>query len=425
MDMKSVRQGYADLLASLEKEGITLDESQKQAFDGFMTAIEAKYDEVRDEAIKETRKIVSEKMNRKFKAAFEKYSQTLSEGQTLVSMIQEKVDEIKLKKALHESENKADAFAGLGSKPFVDTENGPIYAEYHPETNEIWYGTASNSGLIPDGKMKCDADSAYEDLEKLYELIATNNQILGEKEPEQNPEPSPEQVPGGDEEPKDMDALLENVDQFLDSYVEEVLPKKSIVDYDRLRKAERHVKTLEESLESMKKKVLESEKEKGLLESKMQEIEEKAAKANARALLESKLEDVPAFEAKEMRKRFDGCGEEEIKETFDKVLKEIHDGMETQKPVEDNGPLNLEAEISNIIEPEAKGTPEGGEGNPSSTPENVEQSEAVPDPEGIDEEEVYETEVDLFESSGEHDKIDQRTMDYFITQLENSYRYAR
>ena len=339
MDMKNIRAGYSKMLASLEDNGIKLDESQKETFDNFMVAIESKYNEVRDTAIKATRKIVAEKMNAKFKAAFENYQKHLFENVALTRMIQEKVDEIKKAKTLSETK----------------TELG------------------SNS----------------------------------------------------------MKELEESVDQFLDGYIEEVLPKKSIVDYDQLRKMTKLTESLKKELEEAKKPVekkvdesIKDELEK--TKADLSKVNEELEKAKGKVLLESKLEDVPPLEAKKMREKFEGCKECEVKENFDKVLEEIRDGVEKEQTIPTAGkePTTLESEINSILETPEEGKTEDSDEVPGDVPQNALPMDV---PKGIDEDgdEVYETEVDLYESSGEFDTIDQKAMDYFITKLENSYKFAR
>ena len=334
MDMKNIRAGYTKMLESLEKGGVKLDESQKEAFDGFMVAIESKYRDVRDSAIKATRRIVAESMNKKFQSAFESYQKHLFENITLTRMIQEKVDAVR------------------------------------------------NANL----KAEIDANA--------------------------------------------MKKLEESVDNFLDGWIEEVLPKKSILDYNELKESKKLVESLRKEVEAAKTatKVDESlEKEIETLKTALSEAKSEREKAKGRVLLENKLEDVPPLEAKEMRKKLDGCTECDVSKNFEKALKEVRDGMETQNPAEnpeEGVPAPLESEIASILEVEEEGKQDDG-GNVSAMADQG----ALPqdDPEGIDEDgdEVYETEVDLYESSGELDTIDQKAMDYFIATLENSYRFAR
>ena len=153
---------------------------------------------------------------------------------------------------------------------------------------------------------------------------------------------------------------------------------------------------------------------------------EELEKAKGKVFLESKLEDVPPLEAKKLREKFEGCKECDVKENFDKVLEEIRDGVEKEQAIPTDGkePTTLESEINSILETPEEGKTEDGGEVPGDVPQNALPMDV---PKGIDEDgdEVYETEVDLYESSGEFDTIDQKAMDYFITKLENSYKFAR
>ena len=422
MDIKEIREAHANLLKAIGEAGITLTESQKQAFDGFVDKLESKLNEVKDNAILKTRKSVTEAMNRKFKAAFDSYQKHSFENATLTRLIQEKVDEIKESKANAEEYRK---YLGQG-KPVVDTKDGPIFAEYHPETNEIWYGSVSNTGLIPDGKMKCTEPSVYDNIEKLNDIIGDKYEnILDEGK-----------KAGADE-------ILESVDQFLDTYIEEVLPKKTIVDYAKMKSLEESVKrmekengefqTLKESNESLK---AENDKLKATIaesEKKTKVAEEKENKAKALALLESKLEDIPSFEAKKLREKLSACGTEaEIQEKFDNELDSIRKEMEEQKNAStgdaEGGQLNLEDEINSILEVSSEEkTTKDADGKSGLEGIDADGSEMIPpdeDPSDLDED-IYDEDGELLESSGEFDRIDSKVMDYYIAKLEESYKYAR
>ena len=71
MALKSLKKKYDQLLKVFEEVGVTLSESQKETLDTFMLDFQNKLVETRDAAIKTTKKLVEEKMEKEFKAVFE------------------------------------------------------------------------------------------------------------------------------------------------------------------------------------------------------------------------------------------------------------------------------------------------------------------------------------------------------------------
>jgi ElaB/YqjD/DUF883 family membrane-anchored ribosome-binding protein len=71
MALKTLQKKYDELLKVFEEVGVTLTESQKESLDTFMLDFQNKLNETRDNAIKATKKLVEEKMEREFKEVFE------------------------------------------------------------------------------------------------------------------------------------------------------------------------------------------------------------------------------------------------------------------------------------------------------------------------------------------------------------------
>lgn len=132
MSLKSIKSNYIKFLQVLKDEGMTINESQKEILDGFIGSIEDTILQTRDDAIRTTKKLVEEKMEKEYKTVFESILTHRQEHQQISEKIQSAVNENK------------------------------------------------------------------------------------EQEP-----------------------LVEAIDRYLEKYVEQILPKKSIVDYDRLEKLER------------------------------------------------------------------------------------------------------------------------------------------------------------------------------------------
>lgn len=118
--------------------------------------------------------------------------------------------------------------------------------------------------------------------------------------------------------------ISQKVDEYLDLYVEKALPKKTVVDYDRMRKLERLHESLKDALlvdedaveakikqleESFKIKQSKCETEVAKARAKLNEsmqtardLKAKLEQFKAMALLESKTRDLPSFEARRVKR---------------------------------------------------------------------------------------------------------------------------
>lgn len=163
--------------------------------------------------------------------------------------------------------------------------------------------------------------------------------------------------------------IAAKVNDYLDLYVESVLPKKTIVDYDRMQKLERIHESLkdvllvnEDSIAEKKAQLDESFKhEKSKCETevakmqvklnesmaKTQELKRKIDQFKALELLESKTKDLPTFEARAVKKRLAEATAPEIEKTFKKVLESV---QAEAKKAEEEAETTLESEIDKIVD---------------------------------------------------------------------------
>lgn len=163
--------------------------------------------------------------------------------------------------------------------------------------------------------------------------------------------------------------LARKVNNYLDLYVESVLPKKTIVDYDRMQKLEQIHESLkkmlvvdEDAVQAKKAELTESfnkdkkalETQVAKLQAKLNESMEKTQKLNrkidsfkAMELLESKTKDLPTFEARKMKKRFADATTTEIEKNFKKVLESVQAEVKEDEKEEET---TLESEINGILE---------------------------------------------------------------------------
>ena len=262
MSLKSIRESYSKFLTALNDAGVKLDESQKGNLDSFIIAIESKMTKQKEAAVKATKKIVTEHLEKEYKKVFESIMSHMQENSELAAKVQEKISTIK------ESKKIAD-----------------------------------------------------------------------------------------------------KVSNYLDLYVESVLPKKTILDYDRMQKLESLHESLkdllvvnEDAVESKKAALQESfNKDKKALETeiaklqvklnesmaKTQKLNKKIDSFKAMELLESKTKDLPDYEARQMKKRLAEASTVEIEKTFSKVLESVKEEMKEAELEEET---SIEEEVKDIIE---------------------------------------------------------------------------
>lgn len=170
---------------------------------------------------------------------------------------------------------------------------------------------------------------------------------------------------------KESKKIARKVNNYLDLYVESVLPKQKVLDYDRMQKLENLHESLkdlltvnEESVELKKKSLEESfDKDRKILETKIaklqvqlnesmaktQKLNRKIDEFKAMELLESKTKDLPSYEARQVKKRLANATTVEIEKKFDRILESIKD---TAKIEEKETEIALEDEVKDIIEAE-------------------------------------------------------------------------
>lgn len=266
MNLKSLRESYNKLLDSFKEMGVTLNESQQENVDNFMLQLESKLKDVRDVAIKTTKKMVTEKLDAEYKELFESILKHMNENAEVSSKIQNKINEMKV-----------------------------------------------------------------------------------------------------------VEELSESVNGFLDEHVEEILPKKDIVDYERMQKLEQIHESLKNMLgveimnvEGGNKELVENlEKEKADYSKKIEELQKKldeSVKENkkvsknldslkAQVLLESKIKNLPEREAKLIKESFKGASSSEINMKFKTVLESVRESVEDQAQIQSNEDeqKNLEDAILEVL----------------------------------------------------------------------------
>ena len=174
-------------------------------------------------------------------------------------------------------------------------------------------------------------------------------------------------------EMKVVEELSESVNGFLDEHVEEILPKKDIVDYERMQKLEQIHESLKNMLgveimnvEGGNKELIEGfEKEKADYSKKIEDLQKKldeSVKENkkvsknldslkAQVLLESKIKNLPEREANLIKESFKGASSSEINMKFKTVLESVRESVEDQAqiPSKEDEQKNLEDAILEVL----------------------------------------------------------------------------
>ena len=170
---------------------------------------------------------------------------------------------------------------------------------------------------------------------------------------------------------KESAKISDKVDNYLELYTESVCPKKDIVDYAKMKKLEQINESLRDVLLANDDAVVEKKaqleesfkKAKGKLETevakmqvklnesmeKNQQLNKKLNQYKAAQLLESKTQDLPAFEARKIKKHFATASAPEIEKNFKKVLESVQKDV---KDAEKEAETTLEAEVNKIVDSE-------------------------------------------------------------------------
>lgn len=280
-----------DLIKAIDTEGV-IDKEQmdvlvKNAEDSILAkcaeAKEAGKKEGKEEALKEAETLVKEAE----KAGYEKGVKTaLEEAEEVVKEAEKAGYEAGVKTALEEAEALADKY---------DQELQEAFKEF------------------------CEAQDEFVDKDMAVKVKETEDAVT--------------------------DKVVESLDQYLTTYVKEVIPESVVIDYDRIQKLEKTFQVLKESLlvtdEDVQKKMKqldesvskELDKTRTALQAEVQKrivVEHKLNEQDARILLNEKTKDLPAYEKKMLTKKFSGSSVKEINESFDDTLNKIKGDLITE-----------------------------------------------------------------------------------------------
>ncbi len=100
MSLKTIRDSYEKLLATLNEAGIKLDASQKSGLDGFILSIEESVSTQRKKAIKLAKEATERKMEKEYKEVFESIMKHTQQHYELASKIQDRLTKLNESKKL-------------------------------------------------------------------------------------------------------------------------------------------------------------------------------------------------------------------------------------------------------------------------------------------------------------------------------------
>lgn len=219
---------------------------------------------------------------------------------------------------------------------------------------------------------------------------------------------------------KESKKMAVQLDKYLDAYVGEILPEQQIVDYTKMR-------GMKSEISSLKKQLTESKNKEHVLQVLVD-------KAKADKFVELKIQDLPLFEARQIKKRLAGSTLEEAKKNFKSVLESVQEDMEKQEIADS---LCLEKEIDAIIKDEEIKTEQKKEFDKTADEEKLNETEDITSTENqvseadeveeiadIEESESYEFEEteDCYGkhcSLSESEKINSNMMKYWISTSKN------
>ena len=244
---------------------------------------------------------------------------------------------------------------------------------------------------------------------------------------------------------KESKKLARKLINYLEMYVESVLPKKTIVDYDRMQKLEKLTENLKEllvvdddSVQQKKKELQESfdakrkelETQLAKTQVKLNESMDKVLKLNKKIdsikaieLLESKTKDLPSYESEQIKKRFANATTTEIEKNFKKVLESVKNEMNEDEKKEET---SIEEEVKNIIEGEENVKENDvlkGKHHNNHVDEGEEEDVDEGEDENLDEDELFETRESVqFDEDGnvildKADVINESVMDLWCSQV--------
>ena len=100
MSLKTIRDSYEKLLATLNEAGVKLDASQKSGLDGFILSIEESVSSQRQKAIKMAKAATERKMEKEYKEVFESIMKHTQEHFKIASKVQDRITKLNESKKL-------------------------------------------------------------------------------------------------------------------------------------------------------------------------------------------------------------------------------------------------------------------------------------------------------------------------------------
>lgn len=183
MSLKSIEKNYTNFLQMFKDMGVTLTESQKETLDTFMLDLENTIDKTRDDAIRATKKIVEEKLEKEYKTVIGSIFESQKKIDSYKTMIKDKINESKTEPLI----NKLDEFLDehlesvISRKQIVDYTRLQKLEQIQESMKDMLVGKMIEEGTEEKiSKLQKDLNESIQCNIRLMKQIEQNSNIISE-----------------------------------------------------------------------------------------------------------------------------------------------------------------------------------------------------------------------------------------------------
>lgn len=236
MSLKSIEKNYTNFLQMFKDMGVTLTESQKETLDTFMLDLENTIDKTRDDAIRATKKIVEEKLEKEYQTVIGSIFENQKKIDSLKEMIKDKINESKSEPLI----NKLDEFLDehlesvISKKQIVDYTRLQKLEQIQESMKDMLIGKTIDEGTEEMknkiSKLQKDLNESIQSNVKLMKQIEKNSKVIGESEEKDDevktdaPAPeSTEDTTSSAEEKEEKETADDGVEKNLEEAIKDIL----------------------------------------------------------------------------------------------------------------------------------------------------------------------------------------------------------
>lgn len=188
MSLKSIKKNYTNFLQMFKDMGVTLTESQKETLDTFMLDLENTIDKTRDDAIRATKKIVEEKLEKEYQTVIGSIFENQKKIDSYKTMIKDKINESKTEPII----NKLDEFLDehlesvISKKQIVDYTRLQKLEQIQESMKDMLVGKTIDEGAEEMknkiSKLQKDLNESIQSNIKLMKQMEKKSKVIGESE---------------------------------------------------------------------------------------------------------------------------------------------------------------------------------------------------------------------------------------------------